>query len=96
MKNLGGYVLVDFGGLDLTSESSQIIPGLYKQCQEAISTGKQVLAENCVWGAGKRISPIQVFGIQYTSDSIIFTSPTLQVAVGDDNAVTITNMAPAT
>ena len=95
MKNIGGYVLVDCGGLDLTSESTQTIPGLYKQCQDALATKKQILAENCIWGTGKSISPIPVFGIQISSTEIIFTSSTLQVAVDDDNEVTITNMAPA-
>lgn len=94
-KNIGGYILVDCGGLNLLAESSQTIPGIYAQCQQALATKKQILAENCLWGT-EYISPIPVLGIQLYEDTITMTGATLQIVVDDDNAVTINNLAPQT
>lgn len=94
-KFIGGYVLVDCGGLNLLSESSQTITGLYKQCQDALATKKPILAVNCNWGTIP-VSPISVIGIQLEEDTITFTSATLQIVVGDDNGVIINNLAPST
>lgn len=92
-KNIGGYILVDCGGLNLLAESSQTISGFYKQCKEALATKKPIFAVNCKWG-DISISPFSVLGIQLEEDTITFTSATLQVVVDDDNEVTINNLAP--
>ena len=91
----GGYVLVNCGGLDLLSESSQTISGLYNRVKSALATGKMMIAENVIWGTGKPISPIPVFAIDMGSTyGIYITASTLQIRVSTADAVTIVNMAP--
>ena len=91
----GGYVLVNCGGLDLLSESSQTISGLYNRVKSALATGKMMIAENVIWGTGKPITPIPVFAIDMGSTyGIYITASTLQIRVSTADAVTIVNMAP--
>lgn len=90
-----GYVLINASGLDLTSESSQTIAGLYKKCKDAMATGKMIIAENIIWGDDGVISPIPVFAIDMGSTyGIYLTASTLQIRVSPANVVTIYNMAP--
>ena len=91
-----GYVLVNCGGLDLLSESSQTIAGLYAKVKSAMETGKMIIAENIIWGSGKTITPISVFAIDHGEDGICVTASTLQIWVNSSNEVTIVNMAPST
>ena len=91
-----GYVLVDCKGLDLLSESTQTISGLYAKLVEAMKTGKMIIAENMVWGDDGTISPVHVFAIDMGSTYGIYcTASTLQIRVSPANVVTIVNMAPA-
>ena len=93
----GGYVLVDCKGLDLLSESTQTITGLYAKVKAAMATGKMIIAENMVWGSGKPISPVAAFGIDMGSTyGIYVTASTLQIRVSPSDVVTIYNMAPET
>ena len=90
-----GYVLVNASGLDLTSESSQTIAGLYNKVKAAMATGKMIIAENIIWGSDGVISPIPVFAIDMGSTyGIYLTASTLQIRVSPSNVVTIYNMAP--
>jgi hypothetical protein len=92
-----GYVLVNASGLDLTSESTQTIAGLYNKCKSAMETGKMIIAENIIWGDDGIISPIPVFAIDMGSTyGIYLTASTLQIRVSPSNVVTIVNMAPST
>ena len=92
-----GYVLVNASGLDLTSDSTQTIVGLYNKCVEAMATGKMIIAENIVWGDNGIISPIPVFAIDMGSTyGIYLTASTLQIRVSPADVVTIVNMAPST
>lgn len=91
---VGGYTMIDCGGLNMLAESSQTISGLHDKITAAIKTGKPILAFNAVWGVGKAISPIPVFVIDFDG-LYICTSSTLQVRVTEEDAVTIVNMAPA-
>ena len=91
-----GYVLVNCGGLDLTSESTQTIAGLYAKVKSAMETGKMIIAENIIWGSGKSITPISVFAIDMGDYGIYITASTLQIRVNSSNEVTIVNMAPST
>lgn len=92
-----GYVLVNCGGLDLTSESTQTISGLYKRVQSAMATGKMMIAENMIWGSGKPITPVSVFAIDMGSTyGIYVTASTLQIRISTADVVTIVNMAPST
>ena len=92
---MNGYISIDCKGLDLLSESSQTISGLYDAIQEAIESGKPIYACNMVWGDVSAISPVQVFTVQFDG-YVICTASTLQVIVTTDDAVTINNLAPAT
>lgn len=91
-----GYVLINASGLDLLSESTQTIAGLYDKCVAAMATGKMIIAENIIWGDDGVISPIPVFAIDMGSTyGIYLTASTLQIRVSPANVVTIVNMAPA-
>lgn len=91
----GGYVLVDCKGLDLTSESTQTISGLYDKLKAAKATGKLIIAENMIWGDDGTISPIHVFAIDMGSTYGIYcTASTLQIRVSPADVVTIVNMIP--
>ena len=92
----GGYVLVDCKGLDLTSESTQTINGLYAKVKAAMATGKLIIAENMIWGGDGSISPVHVFAIDMGSTYGIYcTASTLQIRISPADVVTIVNMAPA-
>ena len=92
----GGYVLVDCKGLDLTSQSTQTITGLYAKVKKAMATGKMIIAENMIWGDDGYISPVHVFGIDMGSTYGIYcTASTLQIRISPADVVTIVNMAPS-
>lgn len=88
-----GYVKVDCTGIDLLKSTKQTITGIYKQCQDAVATGKLIIAENLSWG-DKAVSPCHVFAIDWGSYYII-TASTLQVHVESNDKVQVVNMAPA-
>ena len=91
-----GYVLVDASGLDLLSETTQTIAGLYDKCAAAMKTGKMIIAENIIWGDDGVISPISLFAIDMgPTYGIYLTASTLQIRVSPANVVTIINMAPS-
>lgn len=93
---VGGYVMVDCKGLDLTKgETPQTITGLYAEVTKAVKTGKEIIAHNCKWG-DLDVTPIPVFAIKIEEDVWYCTSSTLQILVHANNSVTIVNMAPAT
>ena len=93
----GGYVLVDCKGLDLLSESTQTIAGLYARVKAAMATGKMIIAENMIWGdeVDRPISPVPCFGIDMDDYGIYVTASTLQIRISKLDVVTIVNMAPA-
>lgn len=92
-----GYVLIDCKGLDLLSESTQTIAGLYDRVKAAMATGKMIIAENLIWddGVDRPISPVPCFGIDMGDYGIYITASTLQIRVSKLDVVTIVNMAPA-
>lgn len=88
----GGYIGIDCKGLDLTKgPTEQTITGIYEDVQNAMATGKPIVAYNCIWGTGKPVTPINVFAIQFDRQ-VIVTSSTLQVIVGSNDHITISNM----
>ena len=91
-----GYVLIDCKGLDLLSESTQTINGLYDRVKSAMATGKMIIAENLIWndGVARPISPVSCFGIDMGDYGIYITASTLQIRVSKLDVVTIVNMAP--
>lgn len=87
----GGYIMVDCKGMNLLAESSQTIAGLHAKCAEALASGKPILMCNCVYGTGVKLSPVSVFMIK-ESTSYVATASILQITVGADDSVTITNL----
>ena len=92
----GGYSLIDCGGLDLISETSQSITGLNHRVAKAYKDNKPVYACNCFWG-DDYITPVSVMinPLPGTPTSYVCTSSTLQIIVAIDDSVTIVNMAPS-
>ena len=91
----GGYCLIDCAGLDLTKETTQTIPGLFKRMKAAITTGKPLIAEGCVWGANSNapLTPIAFFAQEWTSTLIVGTASILNITVTNEDVVTVTNLA---
>ena len=87
----GGYILIDCGGLNLLSETSQTISGLYAKVKKAHELNKPIYAVNCVYGSGVKLSPISVFAIN-EAGTIILTASILQIRVASNDAVTILNL----
>lgn len=88
------YIMVDCKGMNLLAESSQTISGLHAKCAEAMESGKPILACNCVYGIGVKLSPIPVFMIK-EYDYYVATASILQLKVEADDGVTITNLTTA-
>lgn len=92
---MNGYIGIDCTGLNLLAEDSQTISGLYDRVKEAVTTNKPMYAFNCVWGDVSKISPIEVFSVDFGTYYVL-TASTLQVIVTNEDVVTINNMAPTT
>ena len=88
----GGYINIDFSGLDLTKGATeQTISGLYQTVKSAFKANKPILAYNANWGANGIVSPIQVFVVDFGT-KFVCTSSTLQINVTNQDKVTITNL----
>lgn len=90
----GGYILIDCKGLELTSESTQTIDGLFDRIADAVATGKPVYACNVLFATAP-MSPVPVMICLNANGSYVCTASTLQIWVNDDDEVTIVNLAPA-
>lgn len=86
-----GYILVDCGGLELNSASTQSITGLYKRAKAALATGKPVFVTNCLMNDGY-CSPVSVAAWQEDSTTIIATGHVFHVSIESDDDVTVTNL----
>ena len=90
-----GYIMIDCGGMNLTSESSQTITGLYARLTEARATDKMIVACNMVWGDTGAASPIPVIVTAPNANTYVCAASTLQIHVTSADVVTIENMAPS-
>lgn len=90
-----GYIIIDCTGIDMLSEDSQSLTGLYARVQEAINTGKPIYATNLTWGDQGTMSPIEIFTVQFDG-YVVCTASTIQIIVGIDDSVTINNLIPPT
>lgn len=93
-----GYIMIDCGGLDLTSESTQTIAGLYARIAEARATDRMIVACNMVWGDTGAASPIPVIvraSEASETNTYVCMACTLQIRVSSSDTVTIVNMAPS-
>ena len=88
---MNGYIVIDCKGLNLLSQESQTIKGLYERCIEADFTDKLIIATNCEYGEGVEMSPIPVFCI-IENGVFIFTASILQIRVSSDDSVVITSL----
>lgn len=87
----GGAVLIDTKGLELTTQTSVTINGLYENIEKAVKAEKPIFAYNVEF-EGYKVSPIAVFANKRPSGNFICTASTLQIEVTDDDEVTIHNM----
>lgn len=80
--NNGGYIMVDCGGVNLLGghSTAQTIANLYKNAKAAIESGKPIIANNCEYGEGVKMTPIPVFAI-IESDVLILTASILQIRI---------------
>ena len=87
----GGYINIDFSGLDLTKGTTeQTITGLYQTVKSAFKANKPIFAYNAISGVNG-VSPIQVFIVDFGTYFVCNTS-TLQIKVTNQDKVTITNL----
>ena len=94
-----GYALIDCKGLDLTGGSApQTIAGLYARLAEVMKYGKPMIAQNCVMGTGKPMTPLNVSAYQYDTHTIYVFFGTLEIVVtdGSTNNVTVVDLADTT
>lgn len=91
----GGYILVDCTGIDLTESAAQSIPGIWDKAVTAIAANKPIIAENCVYGTGVRVSPVTCFGWYIDTDEIVIVGATLHIHIKDDNTATVLDVVSA-
>lgn len=92
-----GYVMIDFGGLNILSESKVTKTGIVDQVKAAIKTGKPIIAGGLLNGT-KAISPASVLvnqdGTTATSYDVFFS--VYKIVVDKDNGCTITDLTAGT
>lgn len=84
-----GYIMIDCGGLNLMSEASQTITGLYAQLAEARATDKMIVACNMVWGDSGKVPPTPVILTAPNASTYVCAAGTLQINVTSADVVTI-------
>lgn len=85
MKANGGYVMVDFTGLDVSNGEAQTIPGIHDKLAIAMTTGKPIMVCGAVNGEGV-ISP--AFVTVTEGAGMGFTLGSFTAVVADDDSVT--------
>lgn len=91
----GGYIIADCTGIDLTSVSSQSIPGIWEKAKTAIASGKPIVAHNCVYGEGVPVSPVTCFGWYISTTEIVIVGATLHIHIKSDNTAIVVDVAPS-
>lgn len=81
-KSIGGYVIVDATGLDVSSTSAKTITGIYNRLLSAISTGKPIMLTGMVKGSAA-VSPAYVSATIGTGGVITLTGFDATVASND-------------
>ena len=87
----GGYVMIDCGGLELTSQDSQNIPGIYDAVKAAVKANKPIMAYNCEW-EDDVMTPMNVMITPRSSGNYIATASILQLEIEPDDDVTISSL----
>lgn len=86
-----GYVMVDCKKLNLLAQASQTVDGIFDSVEDAVNSGKPIVAVNCEYGTGVSVTPINVFAIKEASNYIL-TASILQVIVTPEDGVTIRSL----
>lgn len=89
----GGYVLVDCSGLDLTETSATSLTGIWKKAKDALASGKPIVAYNCIYGTGVKVSPVACFGFYLASDEICIVGATLHIHITDNDKYRVLDVA---
>lgn len=89
----GGYIMVDCTGLDLTDTESQSISGIWDKAVDAIEADKPIIAHNCEYGTGVKVSPVTCFGWYIDIDEIVIVGATLHIHIKDDDTATVLDVA---
>ena len=89
----GGYFMIDCEGLDLTSESEVTLTGSWKKAVTALAQKKPIIAHNCVYGTGVKVSPVTCFGWYISSKEIVLVGATLHIHIKDTDKITILDVA---
>ena len=89
--NVGGYAMIDCGGLNLLESDPQTIAGLFAKCKRAFESGKPMIATNCVYGSGFPVSPISVFAI-YQGGEYCISASIIQVWVSESDSVRVVGL----
>lgn len=87
----GGYAMIDCKKLNLLSQSSQTISGLYNEVKAAVEAGKPMVAYNCEYGVGVPMTPISVMTI-HQGDEYCCSASILQIWVKNDDTVRIVSL----
>lgn len=87
MSMNGGYVLVNAIGVDLSSESSTTINGIYNKFVNAIGTGKLIIVQNIV-NDDVSLSPAAIVAT-VSSGVVSFAVEGATVSITAEDAVTI-------
>lgn len=90
---VGGYIMVDCSGLDLTETDAQSITGIWDKAVSAISADKPIIAHGCVYGSGVPVSPVTCFGWYIAADEIVIVGATLHIHIKDDDTATVLDVA---
>ena len=90
----GGYILSDCGGLDLTGgDTPQTINGIWDKAVMALSIGKPIVAQNCIYGTGVPVSPVTCFGWYISATEIVIVGATLHIHIKNDDSVIVIDVA---
>lgn len=92
-----GYVLIDFGGLELTSESKVTKTGISDQVKNALATGKPIIAGGLKLNQ-KAVSSINVLACvdATTATSFDVITSIYSIVIDKDDGCTITDLTAST
>ena len=92
-----GYVLIDFGGLELTSESKITKTGISNQVKNALATGKPVIAGGLTLNS-KALAPVSVLACidATTATSFDVITSIYNIVIDKDDGCTITDLTAST
>ena len=90
-----GYIMMDGGGIDLSSSDPQTITGAWARTVEAIKTGKPIFSYNTKYGSGKNLTPVPCFAWYINSTTAVIVGATLHIQVTSDDTCVVQDVAPS-